>query len=249
MKYDVTIILPYYKKYEEFKYAIELNYKQYELANEVIIIFDEVIDINKFSFLSKYNINFVFYTNTINHEWRNPAVVINFGIKKSTSTYCLIMSPETILLDNTIKNLVTNTDEKSFSVGHVIFTTREIYESDNKNELNFLFDLLINDDNTTSLRNEKIIGPVTYGSICCSKANFEKVNYYTETFSTGGWGGEDDDIRVKLVKQGITKNILKSVRTIHLESNEYFENRLLRKFNNNKSELLYDDFIQINLNK
>ncbi len=249
MKYDVSIILPYYKKYDEFKYAIELNYKQYELANEVIIIFDEVIDINQFTFLSKYNINFIFYTNTVNHSWRNPAVVINFGIKKSTSQYCLIVSPETILLEDTIKNLVTNTDEKSFSIGHVIFTTRLIYESDTKNELNLLFDLLIKDDNITSLRNEKIIGPVTYGSICCSKANFEKVNYYTEIFSTCGWGGEDDDIRVKLIKQGLVKNVLKSARTIHLELNEYFENRLLRKFNTNKSELLYDDFIQINLNK
>ncbi len=249
MKYDLSVILPYYKKYDEFKYAIELNHKQYELVNEVIIIFDHQIDINDFSYLSKYNINFVFYTNTVNHEWRNPAVVINFGIKKSSSTYCLIMSPETILLENTIKNLVDNTDEKSFSVGHVIFTTQEIYENDKNNELNYLFDLLIQPNNTTSLRNSRIIGPVSYGSICCSKANFEKANYYTESFSTGGWGGEDDDIRVKLIKQGLVKNVLKSVRTIHLEEPNNFDNRLNRNFNNNKTEQLYNDFIQINLNK
>ena len=247
MKYDVSIILPYYKKYDEFKYALELNKSQYEMVNEVIIIFDEVIDIKQFSYLYKYNIIFIFYTNTVNHEWRNPAVVINYGIKKSSSTYCIIMSPETILFNDFIKNLVENTDDNSFSLGHVIFTKKEIYEADIKNELNFIFDLLINDDNTTSIRNKRIIGPISYGSICCKKSNFEKINYYTEKFSMNGWGGEDDDVRVKLVKAGITKKILKEARSIHLEESDYFENRLLRKFNKTKSEILYNDFIKIDL--
>ena len=43
-KYNVSIILPYYKKFNEFKYALEYNYKQFESVNEVIIIIDQNID-------------------------------------------------------------------------------------------------------------------------------------------------------------------------------------------------------------
>ncbi len=239
-KYNLSIILPYYKKYDEFIYALENNKNQFEKVNEVIIIFDEIIDISKFSFLKNYNINFKCFTNTENHEWRNPAVVLNFGIKNAISEYCLIMSPESLLLNNAINELMNNANENEFSVGKVVFLKENIYKNyNNKNDFEKIFEL-------TETKNNNYIGPVFYGSICCKKTNFEKVNYYTEEFNESGWGGEDDDVRNKLIKNNIKMNKI-NAKIIHLENELSFNKRLYKQINifTKKYNSKFDNFIKI----
>jgi hypothetical protein len=123
-KYNVSIVIPYYKKYEELRYAIEYNWEQFHSVNEVIFIIDEKINnLEIFSYLNNYHVNFRFFVNTENHPWRNPAVVINKGIKEATSEKIIILSPETILTSCSLKNLIENCDENSFSLGQIIFMT------------------------------------------------------------------------------------------------------------------------------
>ena len=177
-KYNTSIVLPLYKKYNEFMYAMNYNYEQFELMDEIIIIIDENADISRLSYLQNYNINFKLFKNTENHEWRNPAIVINFGIKQVNSKYCIIMSPETILMRDALKNLILNCDDNSFCLGSVCFLTYDNYEKIDTRQM-FL--------NETTI-NELYIGPLYFGSICCSKQNFEKVNYYNEKFNFSGWG-------------------------------------------------------------
>jgi hypothetical protein len=238
MKYNTSIIIPYYEKYEEFKFALELNKDQYSLVKEVIIVFDQIIDISQFSFLLNYNINFKFYTNTETHEWRNPAPVINHGLKMASSEYCIILSPETILSKDAIKYLMDNVDENTFCIGQVIFLEESKYHSyENKADILDLFRL-------TTRRNKDIIGPIFFGSICCSKANFEKVNYYTETFIN--WGGEDDDVREKLIKYGINVKKIKDVKMIHIEDQYGYNKRLSKARDKNiNPDNLYKNFLSI----
>jgi hypothetical protein len=238
MVYNTSIILPYYHKYEEFKFALELNKDQYSLVNEVIIVFDQIIDISKFTYLLDYNINFKFYTNTETHEWRNPAPVINHGLKMASSEYCIILSPETILSKDAIKHLMDNVDENTFCIGQVIFIEKSKYHAyENKNDILDLFRF-------TRYRNKDIIGPIFFGSICCSKANFEKVNYYTETFVN--WGGEDDDVRNKLIKYGINVKRIKDVKMIHIEDQYGYNKRSCKAYDKNVNpDNLYKNFLSI----
>ncbi|UUM22036.1 galactosyltransferase-related protein [Mycoavidus sp. SF9855] len=96
-------------------------------------------------------------------------------------------------------------------------------------------------------RCEKFISGFNYGSICCTKENLEKVEYYTNDFIKKGWGGEDDNIRSKLEAKGIVKKILNDAKLLHLESNREFEMRFLKMKNiiHQGSELAYDNFSKI----
>ena len=239
-KYNVSIIIPYYKKYEEFRYSIEYNYEQFQKVNEVIVMIDERIDyLESFSFLNNYNVNFRFFMNQENHPWRNPAIVINKGIKEAISEKIIIISPETILLKDSLKNLIDNCDDKSFSIGQIIFMTNESY---NKYNVNYAFNL-------KTAKNNDIIGPVYFGSICCTKKNFENVNYYTENFSLNGWGGEDDDVRGKLLNYGLIKKKIGSARFIHLERENEFTLRFkkVKKNQLKKTSSLYNFFNEIQI--
>jgi len=238
--YDVSIIIPFYKKINEFKYALQYNETQYKLANEVILIIDEPCNINDFSFILNYDINFKIFMNTEKHPWRNPAPVINHGILSASSKYCIVLSPETLLSLDAIKNLVENTDDNSFSIGQVIFL---------KKHENFVYDqkYLLELFNKPTQRSPNMIGPVYYGSICCSKDNFIRVNNYSETFTL--WGGEDDNIRTKLFAKKLIGKKIANVCLIHLENeDEYikrFHNIKWSVLNNNNNNNLYKNFIEI----
>lgn len=241
MKYDLSIIIPFYKKYEEFSYTLNKNEKQYELAKEVIIIFDEVIDKNKYLFLKeKYsNINFKFFMNIQNHSWRNPVISINQGIKNSSGEFIIILSPETILMDNAIYNLIKTTSDNTFTVGLIIFIIKEVFQTQDKN-------ILYNAFSKTLVNNGKYLGPMYYGSICCKKENFAKVNYYSENFIFTGWGGDDDDVRNKLIKLGMKMIKSSDVKAYHIDSRETFFYRQKKKYKV-PSKFAYDHFIEINL--
>jgi hypothetical protein len=58
MKFNLSIVIPFYRKLEEFKYALQYNKSQFERANEVILICDEVVCIEDFIFLSEYVDNY-----------------------------------------------------------------------------------------------------------------------------------------------------------------------------------------------
>jgi hypothetical protein len=239
-KHNASIVIPYYKKYDELRHSIEYNYEQFQTVNEVILIIDEAMENPEiFSFLNNYNVNFRFFMNCENHSWRNPAVVINKGIKEAVSEKIIIMSPETIILDDGLINLIENCNDDNFSVGQIIFMTNESYESyDNfYNESAFL----------TPIRCKDIIGPVYWGSICCTKENFKKVDYYTESYSLAGWGKEDNDVRMKLVNGGIMLKKTSNSRFIHLENETQMMSRLKNEKNRESGVIndLYNNFNEI----
>ena len=242
-KYDLSIIIPFYKKYEELKYSVIYNESQFSLVNEVILIIDEFCDfdkLNNFLYLLNYNINFKIYINSENHDWRNPAIVINFGIKMASSTYCLIMSPESILLDNAIKNLYENTSDNTFCVGQILFITPKVIQNLDNFQINKLF-------SNTPTRNNIYIGPVYFGSICCSKKNLLNINLYDDNFNEKGWGGEDNDIRTRLIEKGIEMIENKYVKLIHIENDIEYHCRLNNNYTNKKKEITqkYDNFIKL----
>jgi len=210
---QTSIVLPFYKKHSELEFSLYFNHIFFEKVKEVILVFDEPEDLDKNHYLSKYpNINFVFYINSECHPWRNPCVPINHGIKNSTGEYIIVLSPETILLENSLENLLLHTTEQTFACGKIIFTTypnvvlQQIYHP---NVQNNIFN--------SSFNISHYKGPVSYGSICCTKANLFKANLYSEEFFDQGWGGEDDDIRKKLEDINIQKIIVNDANFIHLE--------------------------------
>ena len=187
--YDLTIIIPFFHKIKEFRSSLKINSSQFEKSLEVIVLIDHKIDPNSLNYTKKYkNINFSFHINSENHPWRNPAVPINYGIKKAKGKYIMIISPESLFVNNVVDRLYQNCvkHKNIFTYGNIIFTSNSYYKS---HSMETLF------DKKTKITND-FIGPVGYGSICCSKNNFKKIGYYNEDFVL--WGGEDDNVRINL---------------------------------------------------
>ncbi len=240
-KLDVSIVIPFYKKENEFKISLEKNYKQFEKAKEIIIVFDEPVDINRYKYIFNYNINYKLFHNNEEHPWRNPSIVINFGLKQATGKYCIVISPESILLESAIHSLVNECDDNTFTVGSILFTTYDYYASHCTNNEKLMHHY------GHRKKCEKYISGFNYGSICCTRENLKKVGYYTADFIKKGWGGEDDDIRSKLEAKGISKKILDHAKLLHLEAPDDFRFRFLNVKHHiyQGSELKYDNFRKI----
>lgn len=235
---NTSIIIPFYRKELEFDYAIRKNFEQYGLVKEVIIIFDEPDDLSKYNYLLNYNINFVFLMNKEKHPWRNPAVVINEGIKKASGEHCIVLSPETILIVDALKNLLKYTTDDTFCCGSVLFMTYDYYELKNYN-LKTLFRM-----NNTQQQNKNCRGPFFYGSICCKKEKFMSVGGYDINYAKSGWGGEDNDIRNRLVKHGMIRLDVSNANVIHLDN---IKRETIRNIPGVVD--LYDNFEQVYLEK
>lgn len=232
--YDLSIIIPFFHKVKEFKYSLKQNYQELEKALEVIILIDHQEETQLLSYIQEYdNINFSFFINSENHPWRNPAVPINYGIKKAKGQYIMVISPESIFVNNVVDKLYLNCVKNNndiFTYGNIIFTTKSYYQNEkNKN----LFE-----GNTKVTEN--YIGPIGYGSICCSKQNFKDVGYYNEDYIL--WGGEDDNVRSKLINFGIDGKKITNSKMLHLETHEELKNRKNKIQNKNNIKNILKDY-------
>jgi hypothetical protein len=228
----LTIIMPFYKKYKEFTFAFEhFNFKTFnDYPNlELIICADDPYEVNELASYLKNkvstettNFSIKVFVNEIPHTWRCPCKAINVGIKQAQYPQCIVLSPETIPLPNSLQTLAQQCDSKQFSIG--IIKSLLADEVDHLNPLtNFL--------NATK-------APLPYGSICFKREQAEMVSGYDEDFIE--WGGDDDDFRERLIKAGFRKRPTLA-KFIHLE----FDNRILNKADN----LSHQKSKQVILNK
>ena len=231
--YDLTIIIPFFHKIEEFRSSLKINSSQFEKALEVLVLVDHKINTRSLNYTKKYkNINFTFHINSENHPWRNPSVPINYGIKKAKGKYIMIISPESIFINNVVDILYHNCvkHKNIFTYGNITFTSNAYYKS---HSMEPLFDKKTN-------VTEDYIGPIGYGSICCSKNNLKKVDYYNEDFVL--WGGEDDNIRIKLINKDIQGKHIKKSKMIHLETKTELNQRINRMQNKNNIKNILNSY-------
>ncbi len=215
---NVSIILPCYNKYNELKDSIEKNKNQLMHVKEVIIICDQVIDTNDFLYLSEYNINFILYANTINHNAfaTNINQVINFGINATTCKYCIIMYPETILSQDAIQKLIMNTNDYSVAFGY---------------SQNF-----INEENIYSQK-------VPNGIYCCLKSNLEKIETSTSCLNYLNYF---DVIKEKFKELDLIINQLDDVNVIQIKTtSEYFQQLLNEPLDYSEPSDFKNNFIRI----
>lgn len=192
----LTIIMPFYKKINEIKFSFEHgNLEAFNSIEnlELIIAVDDPCESQELlaylnSLIEKKLIQFSIkvYLNKKAHEWRCPSSAINVGIINAYYEKCLVISPETITLKDSILNLYNLCNEKQYSCGIIK------YSSPNDFSNNSLLNIIKNQ--------ASLILP--YGSICFTKSQANKVCGYDESFLE--WGGDDDDFRNRLVKAGFS---------------------------------------------
>lgn len=200
---ETTVILPFYKKDKELEVSMVHNYKYFKQSGvELVVVADEPIEKEKFNFMEKYpEVMYKVIVNRKKHRWRNPAVVINIGLRFATKKYVLVMSPESVMTSNMIQTFHNVIKNKSFVIGRVALVNVA-----GEFELDFM------------LKNEmalKKLRWMPFGSIYVDRQGLIDAGGYDETFK--GWGGEDNEVRIRLSALGHKKIMINNTRLLHYQ--------------------------------
>lgn len=211
--FDVSVILPFYKKLEVFKITIKRNQIYYQRNGiEVIIVMDEPSEQAELLLLIKEYpfINWKILVNERPHSWRNPAKAINVGIKNATKKYILVMGPDSEMATDIIFTMrkMSSYYANCFFTGKVAF---------------------VDYDFTVSESQLKTLSYWSYGSIFIKREYLLQVGGYDENYES--WGGDDDNIRARLQMLGLKKMNLYSSILIHRERKDELESHRKREKN------------------
>ena len=200
--FNVSIIMPFYKKIVEFKKIFPLNSTFFEKRNiEVLVVMDSPVGKNELlEFIQEYpNINWIILINYTPHAWRNPAKVLNVGIKHASKKYIMVCSPESEMLTDVIyllrKTFEDYPEYPHYAIGRVCY-------ADNENITYLNYDNFHN---------------IPFGSIMALKSDFETIGGYDEMFTE--WGGDDNNLRARFNMIGINELFLERAMMIHRDIN------------------------------
>lgn len=202
---ETSFVIPFFHKLKHWRYVFPYNYHHFSLPNtEVILAVDEnksekgILDIVR----SCPDINFKVIVNDLPHEWRNPAPVINVGLRHSVGKRIIVLSPETIIIGKSVERALTILDEhkdKVYVIGSVVFSNIKA----------------INKIGLQHMKNDFWKDGMPYGFIAAHRNAFFDVCGYNESFKT--WGCDDDEIRQRMVMLGYRENRDDLVRVLHVD--------------------------------
>lgn len=197
--FDLSVVIPFYKKMKEFRKVFPKNRPYFERNGiEVIIVLDcpnekeELLEyVKQYPF-----INWRIILNDKPHEWRNPAKPLNVGIRHATKKYVMVCSPESEFLTDAIlilrQSFEDYADTPHYAIGRVCLADE-------------------NDDiNITNFNN---VYNIPFGSIMVEKKYIDEIHGYDETFAK--WGGDDNNIRARLDMIGVEELYLTNAMLIH----------------------------------
>ena len=198
--FDVSVVMPFYKKLDAFKRVFPKNRKYFERNGvEVVIVLDCPDEKEELlAYIREYPfLNWRVIYNDKAHDWRNPTKPINVGIRFATKKYVMVCSPESEFYTDAILQLRTGLQNypNHYAIGNVCFAgySEEI--------------------NDSTILNRKLM---SYGSIMIEKKHLCSIKGYDEALNR--WGGDDDNIRARLELSGIQELFMPEVKLIHRDS-------------------------------
>jgi hypothetical protein len=174
---------------------------------EVILVMDTPDEESELvALLAQYpDIRWSVLVNDQPHPWRPPCKAINVGLRRAAGQFVLVCSPESAFIGDvpSLALQVMHQHPDKVLVGRVGFarfadiatgpTLAQVFEATQPPGLKL---------------------HTFYGSICAARSSFEAVHGYDESFTE--WGGDDDNIRVRLELQGHHLLACPSLRLLHL---------------------------------
>ena len=202
--FDLSIVMPFYKKMKEFRKVFPRNQKFIERNGiEVIIVLDTPDESDELlEFIKNYPfVNWRVIMNEKPHEWRNPAKPLNVGLRHAIKKYVMVCSPESEMLTDVIyilrKTFEDYPDYPHYAIGRVCFV-------DNEN---------VTEETFNSFHN------IPFGSIMVARKHLQQINGYDETLSK--WGGDDNNLRSRLDMAGIKELFINDALMVHRDIDNY----------------------------
>lgn len=208
--FDVSVVIPFYKKMKEFRRAFPRNRKYFERNGiEIVLVMDTPDESQELlEYAKQYPfVNWKIIVNEQPHEWRNPTRALNVGIRHASKKYVMVCSPESEFVTDAIfllrKSFADYPDFPHYAIGHVCFSN----EKEEVTPLNF-----------------HQFRSIPFGSIMAERKHFEQIRGYDESFQK--WGGDDNNIRARFDMIGVEEFFMDDVMLAHREiGNKSGENR------------------------
>ncbi|WP_423459018.1 glycosyltransferase family 2 protein [Ottowia sp. VDI28] len=205
---QLSVILPFYKKLADFRRVLPLNagYLTRPGVEVVIVMDDPGEEAGLLEFLAGFpGISWRVVVNDQAHEWRPPCVAINVGIRHARGQTVLICSPESAFVTDVPGHalLLGRVQPNTVALGQVAFVHFSVLER------GYTLEAL----HTLGTKNLPGLA-VYYGSIVAPRAAFERVQGYDE--SQAVWGGDDDNVRIRLEMAGYPLQACPDIRLLHL---------------------------------
>lgn len=204
--------MPFFRKLVEFQRVLSLN-RAYLCRPwiEVVIALDENSEESELLELIRQHrdIRWTVVVNDRQHAWRPPCRAINVGIRHATGDHVLVMSPESAYVGDmpAIVIELMRRNPNSIAFGQVARSR---------------FDELREGQSLWERYQETVLPGMFihsfYGSICGPKQAFEAVGGYDEALE--GWGGDDDNLRVRLEMAGYRLLACPEMRLLHLSQED-----------------------------
>ncbi len=205
---ELSIVLPFYKKLQEFRKVLGLNVPYFAQPHiEVILVLDDPADeAALLALLGQHSrVRWTVLVNGTAHDWRPPCKAINVGLRHARGRHVLVCSPESAFIGD-IPAQCLQVMQKSpggIALGRVEFATFDSLDDGRTLEQHFY-----------QRTSPALVHRSFYGSVCGPKTAFDAVRGYDESFAE--WGGDDDNLRVRLEMAGFALLWCPSVRLLHL---------------------------------
>ena len=200
---NLSVILPYYRRYEAFSEALAINHANFvssdECDTEIVLVLDEPSEETAvLELVRRYSqLSWRVLINRLDHAWRNPAVPINVGLRHATGEFVLIMSPESLHVSRVPRNLFYAASANDrFCVGRIHFCDR----------------MTLAEKGLTRTYEEGTPKRY-YGSLCAPRSALEEIRGYDESNRT--WGGDDDNCRTRLMMLGLRMEYVPRAKALH----------------------------------
>ncbi len=204
----LSVVLPFYRKLAEFERVLPMNAGYWARPGiEVVIALDEPgEEAGVLALVERFpQIRWKVLVNDVAHAWRPPCKAINAGVRCSAGRFVLVHSPESAYAGDAPALLLHAAmgHARGVAVGRVGFAR---------------FDELTDTLDTVFARQvpPELLLQTFYGSLCCAREAFEAVHGYDESFEE--WGGDDDNLRVRLEMAGWQLLACPDAHLLHLSA-------------------------------
>lgn len=204
----ISVVLPCFRKFEDFCLALPHNHLFLDSRVEVVLVLDENSEEMLFLGLVKgfwkNHIRFRVIVNDEKHEWRPPCKAINVGIRNSLGQYCVVMSPESILLQPRPAYVFEKIHEEKFRKFYLTGILTNVQKADLTTDFNTrFFDTFVARENADG-----------FGFILFDRQEVIGIGGYDERRS--GYGKDDDDIRIRLQRNSVKHVNSSQLRVAHI---------------------------------
>ncbi len=204
----LSIVLPWFRKLSEFRQVLPLNAPYFARPGiEVILVLDEPSEEDGLLALIDQHrqIRWQVLVNDQPHSWRPPCCAINVGLRHARGQRVLVASPESAFVsDVPFIALRAAIDHPQAAILGQVAHAR--------------FDEIDSRDSLVPVYSGKLTDPMHYrtfyGSLCAPLEALQRIGGYDESIDS--WGGDDDNLRVRLEMAGHANVLCPAMQLLHL---------------------------------